>query len=166
MFDFKRISQEFIKIKSGTQWKDLIDKFNNATDIGYIGHGGNLAIADHAAVDALRLANKRTHAPGSAIWCTSLINDYGDKWMAEWIKISKLDLVILFTASASSLEFDNAVNMCNDLGIPYFVITAVSRYDNEIHLDLDTYHEFEVAAMALTYDIVEAGGSICPLIQK
>ena len=166
MFDFNKISQEFIRIKATSQWQDLIDKFKDASDIGYIGHGGNLAVADHAAIDALRLSNKRTHAPGSAIWCTSLINEYGDMWMAEWIKIVKLDLAILFTASASSTSFDNAVDMCNDLGIPYFVITAVSKYNSELHLDLDTYHEYEVAAMALTYDIIEAGGSVCPLISK
>jgi fructoselysine-6-P-deglycase FrlB-like protein len=166
MFNFAQISEEFTRIKASPQWHDLIDKFKDATDIGYIGHGGNLAVADHAAIDALRLANKRTHAPGSAIWCTSLINEYGSMWMAEWIKIVNLDLVIMFTASATSTEFDNAVNMCNDLGISYFVITAVSKYDSEIHLNLDTYHEYEVAAMALTYDIVEAGGSICPLIPK
>jgi hypothetical protein len=166
MFDFNRISKEFIKIKATKQWRELIDTFNNASDVGYIGHGGNLAIADHAAIDASRLANKRTHSPGSAIWCTSLISEHGNMWMAEWIKIVKLDLAILFTASASSLEFDNAINMCNNLRIPYFVITAVSKYDSEIHLDLDTYHEYEVAAMALTYDIVEAGGGACPLIPK
>ena len=50
MFDFTRISQEFIRIKASPQWHDLIDKFKDATDIGYIGHGGNLAVADHAAM--------------------------------------------------------------------------------------------------------------------
>ena len=53
MFNFNKISQEFIRIKATSQWQDLIDKFKNASDIGYIGHGGNLAIADHAAIDAL-----------------------------------------------------------------------------------------------------------------
>ena len=53
-----------------------LDKFNKCDDIYVLGHGGNLAIADHAAVDITRLSNgtKNAMCPGSGIVATSLIN--------------------------------------------------------------------------------------------
>ena len=54
-----------------------------------LGHGGNLAVADHASADISRLSNgtKNAQAPGSAIVATSLINDTSfDDWMVQWLR--------------------------------------------------------------------------------
>ena len=49
--------------------------FDNASKIALIGNGGNLAVADHAAVDTSRLTNKLGLCPGSGILASSLLYD-------------------------------------------------------------------------------------------
>ena len=77
MLNFENIGEKFIKTINTSEWKTLQDKFNECNEIFVLGHGGNLAVADHAAVDITRLSNgkKNAMAPGSAIVNTSLIND-------------------------------------------------------------------------------------------
>ena len=65
------------------------EKFNDCNNIFVLGHGGNLAVADHAAVDISRLSNgtKNAQCPGSATVVTSLINDTNfDQWMVQWLR--------------------------------------------------------------------------------
>ena len=49
MLDIEDLDQKFHKVVSGDTWNELQDKFNRAKDIYVLGHGGNLAIADHTA---------------------------------------------------------------------------------------------------------------------
>tara|TARA_Y100000310_G_C20483650_1_gene715880 strand:- start:278 stop:667 length:390 start_codon:yes stop_codon:yes gene_type:complete len=53
MFDIENIEQKFKDVVSSSEWTEFQEKFNNCDDIYVIGHGGNLAIADHTAVDYL-----------------------------------------------------------------------------------------------------------------
>ena len=88
MLDIENFGDKFNQIVATKNWADLQDKFNSSTDIYVIGHGGNLAVADHAAVDITRLSNgtKNAMCPGSGVVATSLINDVGyDQWMATWL---------------------------------------------------------------------------------
>ena len=165
MFNFTAIDTLFCDIKKSQSWLDFTNLFKKAETVVYIGQGGNLGIADHASIDAARHSGKKTQSLGSAIWCTSLINDYKEKWIEQFIKISNPDLVILFTASATDKAFDNAVNYCKTNNKDYFVITGKSKFVNEIYISVDTYHEFEVCALALTYQLLEAGGYSCPKIK-
>ena len=57
MLNFENLDEKFVKIVNSKEWKELQEKFNNSDDIYVLGHGGNLAIADHAAVDITRLSN-------------------------------------------------------------------------------------------------------------
>jgi len=77
MLNFENLGEKFVQIIHTEEWKKLQEKFNNSNDIYVLGHGGNLAIADHAAVDITRLSNGRKNAmcPGSGVVATSLIND-------------------------------------------------------------------------------------------
>ena len=89
MLNIENMDQKFHKVVQSDEWKELQTKFNQATNIYVLGHGGNLGIADHAAVDISRLSNgtKNAQAPGSAIVDTSLINDTNfDQWMVQWVK--------------------------------------------------------------------------------
>ena len=88
MLDIENIGQKFEEIVSSPEWQELQEKFNNCNDVYVLGHGGNLAIADHTAVDITRLSNgqKNAQSPGSAVVATSFINDTSfDQWMASWL---------------------------------------------------------------------------------
>ena len=88
MLNFENLDEKFVKIVNSGEWKDLQDKFNNCDDIYVLGHGGNLAVADHAAVDITRLSNgtKNAMCPGSGVVATSLINDSSfEQWMVQWL---------------------------------------------------------------------------------
>jgi len=60
MLNIENIESLFYDVVNSNEWKELQEKFNNADDIYVLGHGGNLAVADHAAVDITRLSNART----------------------------------------------------------------------------------------------------------
>ena len=88
MLDFENIGEKFVQVVNSDDWQQLQSKFNSSNDIYVLGHGGNLAIADHAAVDMTRLSNgtKNAMCPGSAVVATSLINDTSfDQWMVSWL---------------------------------------------------------------------------------
>ena len=90
MLDIENIGQKFVEITNTPEWVEFQDKFNNCDDIYILGHGGNLAVADHAAVDITRLSDgqKNASCPGSAIVATSLINDTNfEQWMVDWLRI-------------------------------------------------------------------------------
>ena len=166
IFNFSTMDANFDVVRQSSQWHELVNAFKNAKKIGYIGHGGNLAIADHASIDAARLSGKQTVSLGSAIWCTSLINDHKEKWISKWIGMIDADLILLFTASATDKAFDVAVDYCIEKNIDYCVISGVNKFAKQIHLNLLTYHEYEVAALALSYELLNAGGYHCPEIKQ
>ena len=77
MLNFENIGDRFVQVVNTDEWEQLQQKFNDCVDIYVLGHGGNLAVADHAAVDMTRLSNgtKNAMCPGSGVVATSLIND-------------------------------------------------------------------------------------------
>ena len=88
MLNFENLDEKFVKIVNSPEWEELQRKFNSSNDIYVLGHGGNLAVADHAAVDITRLSNgtKNAMCPGSGIVATSLINDSSfEQWMVQWL---------------------------------------------------------------------------------
>ena len=88
MLNFENLDEKFVRIVNSSEWAELQEKFNNSDDIYVIGHGGNLAVADHAAVDITRLSNgtKNAMCPASGVVATSLINDSSfEQWMVQWL---------------------------------------------------------------------------------
>ena len=77
MLDFENLGEKFVQVVASPEWLELQEKFNNCDDIYVLGHGGNLAVADHTAVDITRLSNGQKNAicPSSACLATSYIND-------------------------------------------------------------------------------------------
>ena len=89
MLEIGNIDKLIEELKQNQEWNDLQQKFNDCNSIVYVGHGGNLAIADHIAVDTVRLTQnkKATFSPGSAIAATSFINDSDfEQWLVNWFK--------------------------------------------------------------------------------
>jgi len=89
MLNIENLSNKFAEVVESKEWKELQKKYNMCDDIYVLGHGGNMGIADHTAVDMTRLSNgtKNAICPGSCVVATSLINDTNfDQWMVSWLQ--------------------------------------------------------------------------------
>ena len=183
MLNFENLDEKFVSIVNSESWKELQEKFNNSGEIFVLGHGGNLAVADHAAVDITRLSNgtKNAMCPGSGVVATSLINDVGfDQWMVTWLNQrtctrtkSQLQnsLVLGVSSSGTSTDVIKALQWANDQGMNIAMIT--SRPINVkvpnltiVELGAEYYHTAEVLTLLLTYELTHGSGKECPPIGK
>jgi len=183
MFSIENIEQKFNSIVNSTEWEELQSKFNKCNDIYVIGHGGNLAIADHTAVDITRLSNGQKNAvsPGSAIVATSLINDTNfDQWLVSWLSHRtktrtknqiKNSLVYGISSSGKSKDVLEALQWADDNNMETILITGqkpVVKLKNTTVIVLNTkfYHTCEVLTLLLQYYLTHNSGRECPAIGK
>lgn len=183
MLNFENLDEKFVRIVNSSKWKDLQNKFNIANDVYVLGHGGNLAVADHAAVDITRLSNgtKNAMCPGSGVVATSLINDAGfDQWMVAWLSQrcctktksqQKKSLVLGVSSSGTSTDVIKALQWANDQGMQVAMITSRPlsvEIPNltTIELGAEYYHTAEVLTLLLTYELTHGSGNVCPPIGK
>ena len=181
MLDIENIESLFYEVVNSDDWKELQEKFNNADDIYVLGHGGNLAVASHAAIDISRLSNgtKNAMCPDSATVVTSLINDTDfDHWMHQWLKIvtsSKTQhqlensLILGFSSSGTSRDLIKAFQWGYSNDIPIACITAKPLVDkiptiSEVAVGCDYYHTIEVLSLLLQYELTHGSGKVCPPI--
>lgn len=181
MLNFENLDEKFVKVVNSPEWKDLQVKFNGANEIYVLGHGGNLAVADHAATDISRLSNgtKNAMCPASAVVATSLINDVGfDQWMVTWLNQrtcaktkSQIEqsLVLGVSSSGTSTDVIKALQWANEQGMKVGMITSKplkEKVDNltVIELGAEYYHTAEVLTLLLTYELTHGSGNICPPI--
>ena len=177
-----QFNEQFNEILNRKSWKKLEESYSSCRRISFFGNGGNLAVADHAAIDTSRLTDKLGICPGSGILASSLINDKGhDEWLKKWVEITSRGLTndilrnSLFIGISSSGKSENvvaALNYATSIGGNSFLITASSiKSEQEINfdfcnLDLDEYHSAEVMTLLLTYQLVHSSGFTCPPISK
>ena len=178
MLDIENLEQLFHKVVNSDDWKELQEKFNNADTIYVLGHGGNLAVASHAAIDISRLSNgtKNAICPDSATVVTSLINDTDfDHWMHQWLKMVTSDkteeqlkrsLVLGFSSSGTSRDLIKAFQWSYSNDIPMGVLTAkpiTERIPNltEVVADCEYYHTIEVLSLLLQYELTHGSGKVC-----
>ena len=181
--NFENIGDKFLEVTNTKEWIDLQDKFNECVDIFVLGHGGNLGVADHAAVDISRLSNgtKNAQAPGSGIVATSLINDSSfDDWMVHWLRqrtVSqtksqlKRTLVLGVSSSGKSVDIINALEDAQSRGMQVAMITSYPiptkvKTLTEVVLGAEYYHTAEVLTLLLTYELTHGSGKVCPPIFK
>ena len=181
MLNIENMDQKFHKVVQSDEWKELQTKFNQATNIYVLGHGGNLGIADHAAVDISRLSNgtKNAQAPGSAIVDTSLINDTNfDQWMVQWVKQlttgmtleqKKKSLILGISSSGTSTDLIKALQWGYSNDLMLGCITAQKLVEevpklSEVIVGAEYYHTAEVLSLLLTYELTHGSGKICPPI--
>ena len=183
MLNFENLDEKFVKTVNSDSWRELQDKFNHCNEIYVLGHGGNLAVADHAAVDITRLSNGNKNAlcPGSGVVATSLINDVGfDQWMVSWLSSRtsartktqmKKSLVLGISSSGKSRDIIKALQWGTDHGMEVALITSMPITENvdkltQVVLGADYYHTSEVLTLLLTYQLTHGSGSVCPPIGK
>ena len=176
------IDKTFDKIINTQSWKKLESLFIEASRVSIFGNGGNLAVADHAAIDISRLTDKLGLCPGSGILASSLINDKGhDAWLKKWVEITsrglsaeimRKSLFIGISSSGKSENVVSALNFAKELGASSYLITASDlKTEQEINFDycdleLSEYHSAEVITLLLTYQLTHSAGFECPSIQK
>ena len=181
MLNFENIGDKFVQVISTSQWQELQGKFNECSDIYVLGHGGNLAVADHAAVDITRLSNgtKNAICPGSAVVATSFINDTSfDQWMVSWLscrtatrtksQMSK-SLVLGISSSGTSTDIIKALQWAstNEMQIAMLTSKDLSiEIDKltKVVLGAEYYHTAEVLTLLLTYQLTHGSGNACPPI--
>ena len=183
MLNFENLDEKFVKVVNSPEWKELQQKFNKSNDIYVLGHGGNLAIADHAAVDITRLSSgtKNAMCPGSAIVATSLINDTSfDQWMVNWLRQRtstrtkdqmEKSLVLGVSSSGNSIDIIKALQWANDNNMEIAMISSKDikvqvKNLTKVLLGAEYYHTAEVLTLLLTYELTHGSGNVCPPIGK
>lgn len=179
--NFENIGDKFLEVTNTKEWAELQEKFNKCTDVFILGHGGNLGVADHAAVDISRLSNgtKNAQAPGSGIVATSLINDSSfDDWMVHWLRQRtvihtedqlKKTFVLGISSSGKSVDIIKALEDAQTRGMEIAMITSYSipakiEGLTEVVLGAEYYHTAEVLTLLLTYELTHGSGKVCPPI--
>lgn len=183
MLDIENVGQKFKEVVGSPEWIEFQEKFNNCDDIYVLGHGGNLAIADHTAVDITRLSNGRKNAmcPGSAVVATSFINDTNfDQWMVNWLACRtavrtptemKKSLVYGISSSGKSTDVVKALQWASDNGMQTALVTGHPinvKIPNltTVLLNTEYYHTCEVLTLLLQYQLTHGSGRECPPIGK
>jgi phosphoheptose isomerase len=181
MLNFENIGDKFIQTVHTTEWDELQAKYNQCNDIYVLGHGGNLAVADHAAVDMTRLSNgtKNAVCPGSGVVATSFINDSSfEQWMVQWLSCRtatrtktqmKKSLVLGISSSGNSIDILKALQWASANGMQIAMITSKDipmEIDNltKVVLGAEYYHTAEVLTLLLTYQLTHGSGNVCPPI--
>jgi len=144
--------------------------FSNASQIALIGTGGNLAIAQHMSSDIYRHTGKFCFAPDS-VGLTALGGD-GD-WKHEWIKYANkgADLIIGITCRINSpltLELEKISITAPYGGSTQILLIAPTQHETleTIVIESTHYHEFEVKALSIIYELMEKSGVVLPELPK
>ena len=169
------------EVLSTKEWEKAQDDFNKSTTIYIIGNGGNLAVADHGAVDITRLSKKLAIAPGSGIVATSVIGDSSiDTWFLNWLKahldvvspqdISK-SMVIGVSSSGTASNICSCLFYAKSIGMNTLMLSGRSEVKdlhtfNTVELGTDYYHTGEVISLLLFYQLIHGSGSSCPSISQ
>ena len=179
MVSIENFDRKFKSIGRTSEWKELQKRFNEAEHIFLFGHGGNLGVADHAAIDISRLTDKNVIAPGSGILATSIISDESfETWLSKWLEIRTRGLdtskclaigMSCSTTGASSNSLVNALNYAVENGMHGCLWSAQAKEDLDgkiipINFDVINYHTSEILSLALTYELIHSAGFKCPTI--
>ena len=181
MIDLENFESKFTNIATSNEWKDLQAAYDKADFIFYIGNGGNLAVASHAASDAARLTNKNVMAPEDSIGLTALIGDVGYRELFKtWTQGKTRNLpeasclVIGLSCSKSSdsaLGILDALYWCAEQGMKTAIFSAGPKeelHSSTIPIIQNTqfHHTSEILSLALSYELVKGSGFELPVIKK
>ena len=181
MMNIENIGHRFTEIVNTPEWKELQEKYNKCNDIYVLGHGGNMGVADHTAVDMTRLSNgtKNAICPGSCVVATSLINDTDfTQWMVAWLQQRtstrtkgqmKRSLVYGISSSGTSKDVIKALQWASDNGMETCLLTAKPISNKikgltQVILGVDYYHTAECLSLLLQYQLTHGSGNECPPI--
>jgi hypothetical protein len=177
------LDQLFVDLLKTPQWHDLKTSFNKSSLVFIVGNGGNLAVADHGAVDITRLSQKLAIAPGSGILATSIIGDNCiDTWFTNWIsahidafdeELLSKSCIIGVSSSGTASNIVSCLDFASSHGISAHILSARNvppdeKLDsiNYVEIGTDYYHTGEVISLLLFYQLIHESGAECPAISK
>ena len=178
--NIENIESVFDRVIETEGWIELQSKFNDSQDIYLAGNGGNLAVADHGAIDMTRHTDKNIICAGSAILATSIINDFGfDGWMSKWMEFRlrgktpqqiSSSLFLGVSASGTSKNVVDAMEWSSAAGLKTGIIAARPLFKEvkdsaTVCLNVSYYHTAEVLTLALFYQLIMGAGFSCPKIK-
>ena len=183
MMNIENIGHRFTEDTPSEDLSDIQEKYNKCDDIYVLGHGGNMGVADHTAVDMTRLSNgtKNAMCPGSCVVSTSLINDTNfDQWMVAWLQQRtstrtksqmKKSLVYGISSSGKSKDVNKALKWAADNGMETCIVTANPIAEKiegltQVVLGVEYYHTAECLSLLLQYQLTHGSGKECPPIGK
>ena len=182
MVDIEDFDKKFKTIVSTKEFAQAKEMFKKAEYVFYFGHGGNMSIAEHAAIDTSRLTDKNVFAPGGGVIVTSIQGDTNfNDWMMNWLDIrtrgldkSKCLVIGLScsTTGASSNCVATALNCSAEKGIPSVLWAAAPKekgIDDRVVQVIQYakyYHTSEILSLAMTYELIHSAGFDCPSIAK
>lgn len=135
-----------------------VKMLQKASNIAFIGGGGNLAISQHMAADFYRHTGKFCFAP-DGIMLTSLGSD--EDWKEPWLEYAcqRAELVVATACRRPS----KIVDALENIQIPTLLIAPRKHPQIEtVVIPVDTYHEFEVNALWCIYMLMEQLGYKLP----
>jgi hypothetical protein len=177
--DMENVQHKFDVLMETSEWKSLEKDFIASKHVFIVGNGGNMSIADHAAVDISRLTDKNSICPGSGIVATSIISDSSfEVWFTRWIeqRLRYIDasnvLVLGMSCSvngASSHSLLGALSYAYEKGCKCHMICAQEKKEkvsgiNFINQDVIYYHTSEVISTMMFYQLIHCAGFECPSI--
>ena len=167
------------KVVASKEWSQAQADFNSSEVVYVIGNGGNLAVADHGAVDITRLSKKLAIAPGSGILATSIIGDSSfNDWFTNWLSaniqpasaVKNKGMVIGISSSGTASNIVKCLSHANEQGMKTLMISArnitVFEGINTVCIGTDYYHTGEVISLMLFYQLVHGSGCSCPSISQ
>jgi phosphoheptose isomerase len=179
--DMENLSLKFDEIINSQEWLSLEKDFKETNNVFVLGNGGNLSVADHAAIDITRLTDKKAICPGSGITATSIIGDNSfEVWFQKWVEynmrfLNPKDITLIAfscsTTGASSSSLLRALEWAADRGGRCHMICAREKSlkparINFINQDVVYYHTSEVISTMMFYQLIHCAGFECPSILK
>jgi len=181
MLDLENIEETFKRIVNSSEFSKLQEYYNSCEHIFFFGHGGNMAVAEHAAIDNSRLTDKNVKAPGGGVLVTSIQSDtsYND-WLLNWLDMSTRGLdkskclavgISCSIGSHSSNAIVTALNWAEEHGFKSAMISAQYNPCGNSNIvkvvqGVRNYHTSELLSLALTYQFIEGAGFKCPSLVK
>ena len=182
MLDIEQLEKKFISIVSTEEFKQLQELYNKAKHVFFFGHGGNMSIAEHAAIDASRLTDKNVYAPGGGVIVTSIQGDTSfNDWMMNWLDIRTRNvnknecLAIGLSCSTNGASSDcvaTALNWAAENEIPCALWAAQPKEKGinpkvvQVIQHAKHYHTSEILSLTMTYQLIHDAGFNCPTISK
>tara|TARA_R100000008_G_scaffold86836_1_gene81959 strand:+ start:1884 stop:2468 length:585 start_codon:yes stop_codon:yes gene_type:complete len=177
MLDLEDIVSRRDAIVKSSEWEQLVDLFKKSEDIYLAGNGGNFAVATHAACDVGRLTDKNIITLDSPTMITSVANDWGyDNIFVRWlesqknkIQLNEKSLIIGISSSGNSANILNVLNWGKSQNISAALLSGAKSTKNdegvlEVACGLKYFHTSEILALILFYELIHAGGGVCPTI--
>lgn len=177
MLDLEDVISRRDSVVKSPEWAELVELFKKSEDIYLAGNGGNFAVATHAACDVGRLTDKNIITLDSPTMITSVANDWGyENIFVRWlesqknkIQLNEKTLIIGISSSGNSDNIINVLNWGRSQGVSAALLSGARSTKNEqnvleVACDLKYFHTSEILALILFYELIHAGGGVCPTI--